>query len=424
MKYQALTLFSSILLSSNLLACGPTATQTPSLTEDAAENAIEKAADKVTETIAKNAAQQPLNGPAAALSYPSEIDPELAARFARLALNCVHQEFPNKISRTTDNAQDIGRPKTIFPVFYGCFDWHSAVHGHWLLVRLLRVGPQEGAWRDEAYSKLGQSFAPNNIAGEIANFARPARGSWERPYGLAWYLQLMAELREWAAQSPDPQAQIWLERLEPLEQDIADSLKVWLPKLAYPIRLGTHNQSAFAFGLMLDWARVAGDSEMEALIIERALAFHKNDVNCPLAYEPSGEDFLSPCLMEADLMRRVMTQADFSEWFSRFMPNVPDDAPNDSSGDWLEPGIVLDASDGKLVHLDGVNSSRAWNLYNIARALPEGDARKASLVAAAKIHADTGVAAVSDEHYSGSHWLASFATYLMTDRGWGGAQTP
>ncbi len=144
------------------------------------------------------------------------------------------------------------------------------------------------------------------------------------------------------------------------------------------------------------------------------MSFHKNDVNCPLAYEPSGEDFLSPCLMEADLMRRVMNQADFSDWFSGFMPDVP----NDGSSDWLKPGIVLDASDGKLVHLDGVNSSRAWNLYNIARALPDGDSRKVSLVAAAKIHADTGVAAVSDEHYSGSHWLASFATYLMTDRGW------
>ena len=178
-------------------------------------------------------------------------------------------------------------------------------------------------------------------------------------------------------------------------------------------RLGTHNQSAFAFGLMLDWARVAGDKEMERLIIEKSMAFHKDDVNCPLAYEPSGEDFLSPCLMEADLMRRILPQDEFSNWLSAFMPIIP----TNGSSDWLAPGIVKDASDGKLVHLDGVNSSRAWNLYNIARALPDGDARKAALVAAAKIHADTGVAAVSAEHYSGSHWLASFATYLMTDRG-------
>jgi len=350
----------------------------------------------------------------AALEYPSAIAPELADRFSALALTCVHQEFPNKISRTTDSAEEIGRPKDLFPAFYGCFDWHSSVHGHWLLVRLLRVGPQDAAWHDEAEAKLNQSFTAENIAGEIANYGRPAAGSWERPYGLAWYLQLTAELREWRAADPQSPASDWLETLEPLEADIADGLKAWLPKLAYPIRLGTHNQSAFAFGLMLDWARAAGDTEMERLIISRSMAFHKADINCPLAYEPSGEDFLSPCLMEADLMRRMMEPSEFSNWLSAFMPTIP----TDGSGDWLAPGIVKDASDGKLVHLDGVNSSRAWNLYNIARALPEGDARKGSLVAAAKLHADTGVAAVSDEHYSGSHWLASFATYLMTDRGW------
>ncbi len=348
------------------------------------------------------------------LEYPTSIAPDLADRFSALALTCVHQEFPNKIARTTNTAEEIGRPKDLFPAFYGCFDWHSSVHGHWLLVRLLRVGPQDAPWREDAIAKLNQSFTAENMAGEVANFAQPARGSWERPYGLAWYLQLTSELREWAGETNDSQAKAWLEALKPLEQDIADSLKAWLPKLAYPIRLGTHNQSAFAFGLMLDWARVSGDADMERLIVQRSVAFHNDDVNCPLAYEPSGEDFLSPCLMEADLMRRILPRADFSNWLTKFMPSIP----VNGSGDWLAPGIVKDASDGKLVHLDGVNSSRAWNLYNIARALPDGDARKASLVAAAKIHADTGVAAVSAEHYSGSHWLASFATYLMTDRGW------
>ncbi len=343
-------------------------------------------------------------------TYPNSISPELADRFAALALKCIQQEFPNKISRTTDNAEAIGRPRKIFPTFYGCFDWHSAVHGHWLLVRLLNIGPQDAAWRDDAVKKLDENFAPENLAGEVANFARPARGSWERPYGLAWYLQLTTELRQWQS----PQAKIWLERLKPLEADIVQSLKDWLPKLAYPIRLGTHNQSAFAFGLMLDWAREVKDTEMEALIVSRSLAFHEHDVDCPLAYEPSGEDFLSPCLMEADLMRRILSTKEFSTWLADFMPGIP----KDGSGDWLAPGIVHDASDGKLVHLDGVNSSRAWNLYNLARSLPQGDSRKGALVAAAEVHAKTGVAAVSDEHYSGSHWLASFATYLMTDRGW------
>lgn len=344
------------------------------------------------------------------LQYPQSITPELATRFSALALTCVHQEFPNKISRTTDNAEAIGRPKEIFPVFYGCFDWHSSVHGHWLLVRLLRVGPQDAPWRELAIEKLNESFTTEKVAGEVANFSRPARGSWERPYGLAWYLQLMTELREW----DDPLAKKWLATLQPLETDIVVSFKDWLPNLVYPIRLGTHNQSAFAFGLMLDWAKVAGDAELEQMVVERANAFHMDDVNCPLDYEPSGEDFLSPCLMEADLMRRVLPSEEFSDWLTDFLPQIP----TDGTGEWLAPGIVKDASDGKLVHLDGVNSSRAWNLYNIARALPEGDERKYALVAAAEIHAQAGVAAVSAEHYSGSHWLASFASYLMTDRGW------
>ena len=342
--------------------------------------------------------------------FPTEISAELSGRFTQLALDCVQQEFPNKISRTTNDAKSIGRPKTLFPVFYGCFDWHSAVHGHWLLVRQLRVGPQNAAWRTEAIAKLDANITPENIVGELANFRRSERGSWERPYGWAWVLQLTAELREY----DDPNAKRWLSALEPLEADIVQATKDWLPKLAYPIRLGTHNQSAFAFTLMWDWAEVAGDEEFTALLKSKSMDFHAGDVDCPLAYEPSGEDFLSPCLMEADLMRRMMNPAAYEIWLGAFLPNIP----KDGSTDWLAPAIVKDASDGKLVHLDGVNSSRAWNLYNIARALPEGDPRRASLIAAADIHKTAGVAAVSDEHYSGSHWLASFATYLMTDRGW------
>ena len=334
---------------------------------------------------------------------------EQANRLLQLPIHCVNTEYPNKLNQTIGGDEDLKSPKELHPTFYGCFDWHSSVHGHWSLVSLLKKFPNP-IWRDEAIQKLNENFSKENLEGEVANFARPARGSWERPYGLAWYLQLTTELRQWNT----PQAKAWLEILEPLEADIAQSLKQWLPKLAYPIRLGTHNQSAFAFGLMLDWAREANDSEMEDLIIARSLAFHQQDVNCPMAYEPSGEDFLSPCLMEADLMRRIMPAAEFAVWLNAFLPSIP----TDGSNTWLKPGIVKDASDGKLVHLDGVNSSRAWNLYNITRALPKSDPRKGSLVAAAKIHADTGVAAVSDQHYSGAHWLASFATYLMTDRGW------
>ncbi|MGJ8558825.1 MAG: DUF2891 domain-containing protein [Litorimonas sp.] len=352
--------------------------------------------------------------PVSADAFPGDIDAALADRFSRLALDCVTQEFPNKISRTTDTAEEIGRPKDLFPAFYGCFDWHSAVHGHWLLMRLLRDGGLDDAVQAEAMTKLNANLNAQTMAGELANFQRAARGSWERPYGWAWLLQLTAELREWAKNEESPDAKRWLAALEPLEADIVTATKAWLPKLAYPIRLGTHNQSAFALTLMHDWAAVAGDADFTALIETRAREFHGGDVNCPLAYEPSGEDFLSPCLMEADLMQRVLPQYEFTQWLSAFLPTIP----TDGSSDWLAPAIVLDASDGKLVHLDGVNSSRAWNLFNIARALPDDDPRRASLVAAAEIHRDEGVAAVSDEHYSGSHWLASFATYLMTDRGW------
>ena len=360
------------------------------------------------------AAEAPAQETSTTMSVPISLerdpDPAVLDRFARLALDCVHREYPNKISRTVDTSAELGTPRELFPAFYGCFDWHSSVHGHWLLVRLLHVGDPEAPWREEAIAKLDRSFTPENLAGELANFNRPARGSWERPYLWAWYLQLATELREW----DDPKAKEWLAVIQPLEAEIVAATKTWLPKLAYPIRLGTHNQSAFAMTLMHDWAVAAGDEEFKALIESRARDYHLDDADCPLAYEPSGEDFLSPCLMEADLMRRVLSPPDFARWLTDFLPQVPDTG----GADWLVPGVVLDASDGKLVHLDGVNSSRAWNLRNIARALPDDDPRRASLAAAATEHEEVGVAAVSDKHYSGSHWLASFATYLLTDRGW------
>jgi hypothetical protein len=339
------------------------------------------------------------------------VDTDLAARFARLALDCVHREYPNKIAHVLNSAADAKPPSQLYPVFYGCFDWHSAVHGHWLLVRLLRTTAGAGlpqGLEEEIEQALNRSFTPQGAASEVAYLQGENRGSFERPYGMAWFLQLTSELREW----DDPRARSWLETLLPLERELVGLISSWLPKLAYPIRLGTHNQSMFAFTLMLDWARTAGNSEMEALLVERSLAFHRGDRGCPLAYEPSGEDFLSPCLMEADLMRRVLPQQEFVRWLDSFLPAIP----RDGRGDWLAVGIVNDPSDGKLVHLDGVNLSRAWNLRNIAAALPVEDERRPALLAAGEIHARAGIASVSAEHYEGSHWLASFATYLVTQR--------
>jgi hypothetical protein len=349
------------------------------------------------------------NAFAQAASPEPVVDGRVAANFARLALDCVHREYPNKVAHVLNGPADALPPSRLYPVFYGCFDWHSSVHGHWLLVRLLRtVSAEEMAaeLRNEITAALNRSFTAEGVANEVAYLQAENRESFERPYGMAWFLQLTAELREWQ----EPQAQAWLAVLQPLETAIAAEVKAWLPKLAYAIRLGTHNQSMFAFGLMLDWARVSGDTEMAALLAERSLAFHREDRDCPLAYEPSGEDFLSPCLMEADLMRRLLAQGEFADWLGAFLPGIP----RDGRGDWLAPGVVLDPSDGKLVHLDGVNLSRAWNLRNIADALPASDPRIAALRAVADIHSAAGIASVSAEHYEGGHWLASFATYLVT----------
>ena len=348
--------------------------------------------------------------PAAApeITLPEARDGIVTDRFARLALSCIHREYPNKISHLMNSAADAGTPSQLFPAFHGCFDWHSSVHGHWLLVRLVNKDP-ETPFRAAILAALSQSFTPENIAGELAYFQAPDRASFERPYGTAWFLQLMTELR----QADFAEAAGWVETLRPLETFIRAQTMDWLTKLVYPIRIGTHNQTAFAFGLMLDWADQTGDIEFREALAAKALAFHAGDTNCPLAYEPSGEDFLSPCLMEADLMRRVMEPAAYSAWLTAFLPQIPEDG----RADWLAPGIVIDATDGKLVHLDGVNLSRAWAMEGIAAALPEGDARIPSLLAAAVVHKETGLASVTDAHYSGSHWLASFATYLETRRG-------
>ncbi|MEW4467466.1 DUF2891 domain-containing protein [Parasphingorhabdus sp. JC815] len=334
--------------------------------------------------------------------------------YARTALDCINKQYPNKISHVMSSANDVQEPVQLTPVFYGCFDWHSAVHGHWLLTRLWGNGSVP-EMDEEIAAALSSNFTKEKIAGELAYFNGNDRASFERPYGLAWFLQLTAELREIAAgEGPKAdQARQWLDTLVPLESVITNRIKSWIPKLAYPIRLGTHNQSAFAFGLFLDWARTSGDGQMEQLVTEKTLDFHRDDRNCPIAYEPSGEDFLSPCLMEADLMRRVLPEGEFADWLSRFLPNIP----QDGSEDWLSVGIVNDPSDGKLVHLDGVNLSRAWALEGIATALPGGDKRKAALLASAKLHGEAGEQSVRTPHYAGSHWLASFATYWRTERG-------
>ncbi len=333
---------------------------------------------------------------------------EQNARFAELALACVHQEYPNKIAHVLQSAADVGVPSALTPAFYGCYDWHSAVHGHWLLARLAHRSPG-AAFAADADKALAISLTSENIATEVAYIMGRGRASFERPYGLAWLLQLVAEL------DADPRAatQGLRDNLRPLEAIAVQSLIDWLPKLTHPIRTGEHSQTAFAFGLALDYARRVGNEELANLLVRRGLDFYGNDVICPLSYEPSGQDFLSPCLAEADFVRRILPPARFAHWLGEFLPQIP----RDGSDQWLAVAVVTDKSDGKLAHLDGLNLSRAWMLEGMAHGLPANDERRAALLAVAKRQSAAGLGAVTGEDYAGGHWLASFATYLTTRRG-------
>jgi hypothetical protein len=336
------------------------------------------------------------------------LDAATAGRFAELALACVHQEYPNKIAHVLTSDADARPPRELTPAFYGCYDWHSSVHGHWLLARVARLLP-EAEFAAPARAALARSLTADNIADEVAYLQGDGRKSFERPYGIAWLLQLAAELREW----DDPQAVELAANLAPLETLVAERLTDWLPKLSHPIRIGEHSQTAFALGLVLDWARTAGDEAMVSLIVERTRTWYAADRNCPMAYEPSGHDFLSPCIAEADLMRRVMAPDVFAVWLKGFMPGIPEDG----DAGWLRPETVTDPTDGKLAHLDGLNLSRAWMLDGIAAGLPAGDDRIEAVQGSADAHSEAGLASVTGEHYEGGHWLGSFATYLVTRRG-------
>ncbi|CAM2009970.1 DUF2891 family protein [Acanthopleuribacter pedis] len=336
------------------------------------------------------------------------ITTEQAERFARLALDCVEREYPNKIAHVMTGDADVKPPRELHPIFYGCFDWHSSVHGHWLLVRILRLFPETAA-SGEIEAVLNRAFTAEKAAAEAAYFKPRGRAAYERPYGLAWFLQLTAELREWK----DPRAARWLTALEPLEQICAENLRTWIPKMGHPIRTGEHAQSAFAFGLAYDWAVTKGDREMRDLIRTTAEQFHARDQNAPLRFEPSSQDFLSPSLAVADLMRRFYAPTHFAAWLGAYLPEIP----IKEQTDWLEPATVTDATDGKLAHLDGLNLSRAWMLEGIVAGLPAHDPRRASLTQAAQHHRTSGLAAVTGAHYEGGHWLGSFAVYLVTARG-------
>ncbi len=307
---------------------------------------------------------------------------------------------------------DVAPPRKLTPAFYGCYDWHSSVHGHWLLARLARTFPTAN-FTPEARAALEQSLTPENIAHEVAYINGEGRAAFERPYGLAWLLHLGLELREWDKAEPNGIAHQLSANLRPLEDAAIGRLKTWLPKLSHPVRIGEHDQTAFALGPMIDYARDTNDKTLLDMLMARSRAFFSGDRNCPLAYEPSGEDFLSPCLAEADVMRRVLPPKDFATWLAQFLPQIPKNA----SSAWLVPEKSTDPSDPKLGHIDGLNLSRAWMLEGIASGLPANDRRLAALRASAAAHRNAGLAAVTGKYYVGGHWLGSFAVYLVTQRG-------
>lgn len=341
----------------------------------------------------------------AAADRATRLAPAAAARYAAMALDGIDREFPGIIHHVMADAGDVARPSRLTPVFFGCYDWHSAVHGHWLLVRLLRLHPRSGHGA-RARTALSRRLTGAGLRAEADYVAHPQRAAFERPYGLAWVLQLAAELDEDA----DAQLRQWREAIRPLEAVAVARLAQWLPLLRYPIRTGEHSQTAFAFGLALDYARQVGDRTLHALVADAAHRFHDGDRDGPLAYEPSGQDFLSPCLAQADLMRRLLAPVAFAAWLAAFLPTIGRD-------DWLPVAGTSDRTDGKLAHLDGLNLSRAWMLEGIAAGLPDDDPRQGPLLERARAHARAGLAGADSDHYAGSHWLGSFAVYLLSGRG-------
>jgi len=333
------------------------------------------------------------------------LDATAAERFASLALNCVDREYPNKPEQVLEGTEDVRSPRDFHPAFFGCYDWHSSVHGHWLLARLLTTRPEiPSAARIRAV--LDAHFAPASIETEARYLDRSSNRTFERPYGWAWVLRLATDL----AGAQDAQGRAWRARLQPLEEGVVARYVAYLPKLTHPIRTGVHPNTAFALAQALDYARATGREDFERVLLARSDFYFGGDHACPLAYEPSGEDFFSPCLAEADLMRRVMPPRDFARWLRGFLPQL-----SRRRALRLTPAVVTDPTDPKLVHLDGLNLSRAWMLRGIARGLPPSDSRRTALLKAADAHAAAGLARVSSGAYEGEHWLASFAVYLLTE---------
>lgn len=328
--------------------------------------------------------------------------------FARLTIENIHKEYPNKTGDVLAGPESVKSPKELHPAFYGCFDWHSSVHGHWMLVRLLKEYPDHRI-AAEIRKNLAINLTAEKLAAEFAYFSADEHKQFERTYGWAWYLKLVAELQQW----DDRQGRQWREHLRPLEDLLVQRTIDYLPLLSWPIRTGVHADTGFGLAWILDYARVVKNKALEDAIVARAKHFYWADKSYPTRYEPSGQDFFSSCLNEADLMRRVLAANEFAVWFDDYLPELNDG----DGGNLLTPVEVSDVTDGYIVHLAGLNLSRAWCLEGIAASLPSDDARVELLRSSAQRHAAKGFGYVFSGSYAGEHWLATFAVYLLSRAG-------
>ena len=330
---------------------------------------------------------------------------ERASAFAKLALKGAKKQFPNKTGHVQLDDADTKTPKELHPAFYGCYDWHSAVHGHWMLARILRTYPDLPEAKD-IRAVLTEHLTAEKLKAELAYFNKPEAKSFERPYGWAWLLKLAEELHTW----DDADAKTWAANLKPLAELIANRYVEFFPKQTYPIRAGVHSNTAFGLTFAHDYAVATGNKKLRDAIEDRAKAYYAKDFDAPARWEPDGADFLSPSLCEADLMRRVLPPAGFRDWFHKYLPGAAKGEPANLFG----PATVTDRTDPQLVHLDGLNLSRAWCLRGILAALPKDDPARAALTASAAKHAGAGLKNVASGDYAGEHWLASFAVWMLS----------
>ena len=347
----------------------------------------------------------PASGMPEAALRPDGIQPLTTVQASRLALlpfECATQEYPNKPGSVVDGDETVVPPRERTPVFFGCFDWHSAVHGHWTLVSMLKQFPD----LPEATTirkLLDKQLGADKLGAEAQYFGLERSKTFERPYGWAWLLRLAAELHTWE----DADGRRWAGNLKPLAKLLAERTIDYLGRLSHPIRVGTHANTAFALCHMFDYAKAVGDGGLEAAIVEAGRRFYLADKDCPTAYEPSGEDFISPCLAEADLMRRTLGPDEFGIWLSGFLPD-PDSAAFEPV---RTPPEIRDLKDPRIGHLIGLDFHRAWTFSGIAAALPSGHTWKGLFRGYAAIHDRAGMAVMFDSGYGGAHWLATFATF-------------